>query len=252
MIITPLANISIPPPLAGWDGIWREKRCARLHFNPPTPRRVGRIYITSIAIYSHFNPPTPRRVGPEAEYSAGHKFIISIPPPLAGWDVVLARRGQSPGRHFNPPTPRRVGHQMEQNIAVRTADFNPPTPRRVGLGISVPETITVYDFNPPTPRRVGQLREVLHDKDRVFQSPHPSQGGTTGRASLSGGSAIFQSPHPSQGGTLRRWSGPRQPVDFNPPTPRRVGLAFIDYGHCSTDFNPPTPRRVGRSVRCAK
>ena len=81
--------------------------------------------------------------------------------------------------------------------------------------------------------------------------------------------AAFQSTHPARGGTSRRFGCGAGGCNFNPPTPRGVGLRGVlveaakaafqsthparggtpvpqtPHSHQS-DFNPPTPRGVGR------
>ena len=80
-----------------------------------------------------------------------------------------------------------------------------------------------------------------------FQSTHPAWGGT----------AVVYMPHdhtvisihpPRVGWDKRARPSPRWRRDFNPPTPRGVGLKRMLDNHHYIDFNPPTPRGVGRCM----
>ena len=57
-------NISIHPPLAGWDGSLRGLMYHADNFNPPTPCGVGPSPTTLSSLIQNFNPPTPCGVGP--------------------------------------------------------------------------------------------------------------------------------------------------------------------------------------------
>ena len=64
--------------------------CQRLcwrNFNPPTPRGMGpALTITSTLPRANFNPPTPRGMGRVRLDPEDRLLVISIHPPLAGWD----------------------------------------------------------------------------------------------------------------------------------------------------------------------
>ncbi len=123
----------------------------------------------------------------------------------------------------------------------------------------------MFNFNPPTPRRVGRRIESRRSKSRLFQSTHPSQGGTgqpgcryvhrhfnppTPRrvghfpTRESRTNSKFQSTHPSQGGT-RRCTDCGQLPYFNPPTPRRVGLRCQLGDVLSMQFQSTHPSQGG-------
>ena len=146
-------DISIHPPLAGWDGTHAGRVGLGAYFNPPTPCGVGPweaygngkpqlfqsthplrggtnswpfdMVILDISIhpplagwdaperpkapnYTNFNPPTPCGVGLPHFAPTFQRFIISIHPPLAGWDPRFLR-GRIYRCNFNPPTPCGVG-----------------------------------------------------------------------------------------------------------------------------------------------
>ena len=114
---------------------------------------------------------------------------------------------------------------------------------------SIPEcaSSSAPHFNPPTPRGVGR---VIDDRgipfDRLFQSTHPARGGTY--CSISALLMIAISIHPPREG----WDGRRAhlfgaTLDFNPPTPRGVGLIPLTKAGIEHNFNPPTPRGVGHN-----
>ena len=75
---------------------------------------------------------------------------------------------------------------------------------------------------------------------------HLLRGGGTYRPFLADPVPEFQSTHPTRGGTPDNPERRRNLIDFNPPTPRGVGLWPGECTHLFiTYFNPPTPRGVG-------
>ena len=79
---TPTINISIHPPLTGWDGILQ----------------------SALPKQSRFQSTHPVRGGTFTTRAIKRMFDISIHPPREGWDISSAiRRTQT--RNFNPPTP---------------------------------------------------------------------------------------------------------------------------------------------------
>ena len=267
-------EISIHPPLAGWDTPFLRLRIFRQYFNPPTPCGVGRLIV-----------------------SVNHRESrpISIHPPLAGWDK-NSRSISAARENFNPPTPCGVGHWNMKPPAKNTY-FNPPTPCGVGRRSDRGSTQTEKHFNPPTPCGVGPAGEFKLLVPFTFQSTHPLRGGTSGRSTirfpdpisihppLAGwdrtgvrayqGITEFQSTHPLRGGTVFGYAAFARNRNFNPPTPCGVGhdatvLTEIGYIFQSThplrggteifwtktetylDFNPPTPCGVGQQKHTGK
>ena len=118
-------------------------------------------------------------------------IIISIHPPLVGWDRSQTR---ACGRalNFNPPTPCGVGPSGTPS-GPDPGYFNPPTP--CGVGPDHQDAVLRRDnFNPPTPCGVGLLGLTTVPLVAIFQSTHPLWGGTGVLLAL--GVAVGISIHP--------------------------------------------------------
>ena len=167
------------------------------NFNLPTSREMDRAPGRVSRARSHFNPPTPRGVGRRLALVHLDKLPISIHPPREGWDVRHARLHSSP-QIFQSTHPARGGTASFRTIIRRMRYFNPPTPRGVGPSSSTlwvmlflisihppregwdrrsaPSRQYRRDFNPPTPRGVG-LHMIIIDDDFFTISIHPPREG---------------------------------------------------------------------------
>ena len=236
-------HISIHPPLVGWD-LRRWPPCGwSRYFNPPTPCGVGRCQPRPGSRPDQFQSTHPlwggtcgiiiqkrgRRFqsthslwgGTKADYISGNDSLISIHPPLVGWDSIIPDK--PPGRrYFNPPTPCGVGLQKYLGFPTSPA-FQSTHPLWGG-------TLT-----PRVPRLLLK-----------FQSTHPLWGGTIIESSSACGSHISIHP-PLVGWDNKRTIIIRNINDFNPPAPCGVGLGrrYVRY-FLPCYFNPPTPCGVGR------
>ena len=146
-------GISIHPPLVGWDGFHRTASIFQKHFNPPTPCGVGLMLKSGQRKWKTFQSTHPLWGGTPTEYEMVKMRVISIHPPLVGWDSVT-EVCSSMIAYFNPPTPCGVGHLFFA-LLWKTTYFNPPTPCGVGLFLL--------------------FFLLLNSK---FQSTHPLWGGT--------------------------------------------------------------------------
>ena len=148
-----------------------------LNFNPPTPRGVGRTFVSiwlSTMIFQsthparggtktprrrpcnlrYFNPPTPRGVGHLPTDNERMGQGISIHPPREGWDL----------------------HVWRKTVTTTEISIHPP---REGWDAALfPYVQPFVDFNPPTPRGVGHQRYTRRCCTYLFQSTHPARGGT--------------------------------------------------------------------------
>ena len=77
-------------------------------------------------------------------------------------------------------------------------------------------------------------------------SIHPPHAGwDSKKLMLTGNPTLFQSTHPTRGGTTIARITRLRHLHFNPPTPRGVGPSSLTSSTLETNFNPPTPRGVG-------
>ncbi len=141
--------------------------------------------------------------------------LISIHPPLVGWDF-SGITGFAPQADFNPPTPCGVGppchgksgngHRISIHPPLVGWD-SPPWPVSRPQAISIHPPLVGWDF---------QLRNWQRRKNR-FQSTHPLWGGTD-ISGNSGDDAKFQSTHPLWGGTYRSSRRTRDThISIHPP-----------------------------------
>ena len=118
---------------------------------------------------------------------------ISIHPPRAGWDNLIAADTRQPN-HFNPPTPCGVGLAMPEHHGQR-------------------HHISIH---PPRAGWDRMRRSAIH-AGIVFQSTHPVRGGTE-IAAFKATMPKFQSTHPVRGGTRRHRRGlPHAGISIHPP-----------------------------------
>ena len=128
-------------------------------------------------------------------------------------------------------------------ISHRIVYFNPPTPR--GVGRSGGCLQSAHDnFNPPTPRGVGPTLTCLPMPQTLFQSSHSARSGThklIKRSTLS----IFQSSHSARSGTsAAACSRSMQRISIL-PLREEWDVCYIISAQIIKNFNPPTPRGVG-------
>ena len=146
-------TISIHPPLAGRDAALKLRRSMDGTFQSTHPLRGGTLPQSIQTAQATFQSTHPLRGGTPVRdwwdrpdsFQSTHPlrggtwsncmtlifFAISIHPPLAGWDLLVAKISLVRG-DFNPPTPCGVG-RSHHRIAPPPRNFNPPTPCGVGL-----------------------------------------------------------------------------------------------------------------------
>ena len=107
--------ISIHPPRAGWDLTCGRNPACRRNFNPPTPCGVGRQFPSLAVSIFNFNPPTPCGVGLPCTPPQFDTPAISIHPPRAGWDCGECPGG-APGELFQSTHPVRGGTANIANV----------------------------------------------------------------------------------------------------------------------------------------
>ena len=149
-------DISIHPPLAGWDRTRSGKRTVWRYFNPPTPCGVGLQVSDALTQVFQFQSTHPLRGGT----------------PVARPVIVPCI--------FQSTHPLRGGTSRTAGGALRRGDFNPPTPCGVGRAdaLNCADVYTEISIHPPL---AGWDKH--NNKERVllmeFQSTHPLRGGTT-------------------------------------------------------------------------
>ena len=104
--------------------------------------------------------------------------------------------------------------------------------------------LTQISIHPP---REGwdPLSKWSRTRTKEFQSTHPARGGTSLFYSFFAKFLISIHP-PREGWDHCAVADDRVIADFNPPTPRGVGLYAPGHFRNTWNFNPPTPRGVGR------
>ena len=219
---TIIDGISIHPPREGWDGYnSRRWRCNR-DFNPPTPRGVGPENVITTTNIAQFQSTHPARGGTFDNYITEWRNVISIHPPREGWDPTILQASLADS-HFNPPTPRGVGLNAKW-IWGYMSRFQSTHPARGGAVFPTPtQYIAQISIHPP---REGWDATARQGQPRSRISIHP----------------------PREGWDQLLVQPVQDEPNFNPPTPRGVGLPFRALSPIPRDFNPPTPRGVGRPV----
>ena len=171
------AEISIHPPRAGRDPLATlqirllkrfqstrpvrggtpspSSRYSHHDFNPPAPCGAGLAWIVIALLAVDFNPPAPCGAGPGCATRLTHKSGISIHPPRAGRDQILAC------------SPALI------------ADFNPPAPCGAGRWNSL-SNCSALNFNPPAPCGAGHLGDIPPIQG-VQISIHPPRAGRDNR-----------------------------------------------------------------------
>ena len=96
-------SISIHPPLAGRDLLRRCARLSALHFNPPAPCGAGPIARGVCDCFGVFQSTRPLRGGTRPRGCLKRVPTISIHPPLAGRDYLIAPRAINTIISIHPP-----------------------------------------------------------------------------------------------------------------------------------------------------
>ena len=107
---------------------------------------------------------------------------------------------------------------------------------------------TSGDISIHPPREGWDSRAERFDRDRAISIHPPREGWDEAGRELGRNAEISIHP-PREGWDGGADSGGRDEPDFNPPTPRGVGLVLPRApGLFGMYFNPPTPRGVGQTV----
>ena len=170
-----------PPTPCGVGLPQRRLRFSRVYFNPPTPCGVGPFGKGDEVMAKIFQSTHPLWGGTPRHQGWGQCGLISIHPPLVGWDAMTPASG-TPPMYFNPPTPCGVGPD-DLPALCQVGIFQSTHPLWGGTGKSKPLRFAPY-FNPPTPCGVGPVNGALALSAGVFQSTHPLWGGTFARFSF--------------------------------------------------------------------
>ena len=238
-----LIGISIHPPREGWDCL-PTLRDGRSDFNPPTPRGVGRSAANRGGPFRGISIHPPREGWDAAAAACTSCIGISIHPPREGWDGQAGGCGRGGGGiSIHPP---REGWDLSFHVLRVLSVGISIHPPREGWDVCGRGAIRAdRDFNPPTPRGVGQTRAYRAARFTKFQSTHPARGGTTlPNASFV---AFDISIHPPREGWdlcgMQIIQLPKT-ISIHPPREGWDGLG-LDFSPLRRDFNPPTPRGVG-------
>ncbi len=148
-----------------------------IHFNPPTPRGVGRHTVKALLTSLQFQSTHPSRGGTCNICIHNVVLQISIHPPLAGWDLYVSI-ATIRSVYFNPPTPRGVGLSSIRRMSLGRI-FQSTHPSRGGTGTNGGITVTVYISIHPPLAGWDMKPSCKHLTLSLFQSTHPSRGGTS-------------------------------------------------------------------------
>ena len=237
-----------------------------IYFNPPTPCGVGRELFSCTDTRRKFQSTHPLRGGtitvwPLAPTSRAFQsthplrggtinnvilsnvLLISIHPPLAGWDRENYQcQGLYGSISIHPPL---AGWDRERwSVYVLNRHFNPPTPCGVGLICCSPIFLTAR-FQSTHPLRGGTIKDDA-DVFTTAISIHPPLAGWDGLAAgFDYSFADFNPPTPCGVGLVGDVTVNRTPrISIHPPLAGWDCLTRIMRLHPS-NFNPPTPCGVG-------
>ena len=168
-------NISIHPPLAGWDLDHPGGMEVERHFNPPTPCGVGLIPRPNLAFLLQFQSTHPLRGGTRHLVNLIQFVSISIHPPLAGWDLFV---GHIPDHGLISIHPPLAGWDVAHGYWFLTESISIHPPLAGWDLLSLLLLLPSSHFNPPTPCGVGHVNCIGDHCGNGFQSTHPLRGGT--------------------------------------------------------------------------